>query len=180
MSVTLLLAGFSPVSQVFAQSTDIWLLIDSSDLTVSVMQDSRILEKYENIAIGSNGVTREKRAKDEKTPLGDFRITDIRPSERFHLFLAIDYPNIDHAERALAEGRITTAEYQAVLEALNSGISPPEWTSLGGNLGIHGIGSGSLLVHNSVNWTDGCIALTNEQVQRLAGWVNVGTRVTIR
>jgi lipoprotein-anchoring transpeptidase ErfK/SrfK len=35
-------------------------------------------------------------------------------------------------------------------------------------------------VHNRFNWTNGCIALTNDQVDELAGWVNVGTKVRIR
>ncbi|MEH6635340.1 MAG: L,D-transpeptidase [Halioglobus sp.] len=183
--ITLMATGFlpaslSPAPQVMAQSTDIWLMIDTNELTLGVMQGSRILARYKNIAIGSNGTTREKRVKDEKTPLGDFRITGIRPSKRFQLFLAIDYPNMDHVERALAGGRITTKEYQALLGALSKGKPPPQGTSLGGNLGIHGIGAGSLQIHNNVNWTDGCIALTNEQVQKLAGWVSVGTRVRIR
>ena len=85
--ITLMATGFlpaslSPAPQVMAQSTDIWLMIDTNELTLGVMQGSRILARYKNIAIGSNGTTREKRVKDEKTPLGDFRITGIRPSKR--------------------------------------------------------------------------------------------------
>jgi lipoprotein-anchoring transpeptidase ErfK/SrfK len=35
-------------------------------------------------------------------------------------------------------------------------------------------------VHNRFNWTNGCIALTNEQIDELAGWAVVGTRISIR
>ena len=49
-----------------------------------------------------------------------------------------------------------------------------------GQLGIHGVGMGDMKVHETVNWTEGCIALTNEQVRDLAKWVVVGTRVVVR
>lgn len=170
----------SPFFKALAQSDEEWLLIDVSTLTLSVMRGDSALQIYENIAIGSNGATRQKRAKDEKTPLGDFKISGIGSSRHFHMFLAIDYPNIDHAQRALQDGRIGAEEYRSLREAWVTGKSPPQDTRLGGHLGIHGIGSGSLEIHNNVNWTDGCIAVTNEQVEELAGWVRVGSRVSIR
>jgi murein L,D-transpeptidase YafK len=176
----LLPGSTSPFCKALAQPVDTWLLIDSRALTLSVMRGDSVLQTYENIAIGSNGATREKRARDEKTPLGDFTISGIRPSEHFHIFLAIDYPNMDHVQRALQSHRIGVEEYRSLREAWNTGKSPPQDTRLGGNLGIHGIGSGSLEIHNNINWTNGCIAVTNEQVEELAGWVRVGSRVSIR
>jgi murein L,D-transpeptidase YafK len=144
------------------------------------MEGESTLLTYDNIAIGSNGPTREKRVGDEKTPLGEFKIDGIRTSDHFHLFLSINYPNMDNARRALKNGSMRAKEYQAVSEAWRTGTTPPQDTSLGGHLGIHGIGAGSLEIHNNVNWTDGCIALTNEQVEELADWVRVGTRVSVR
>jgi murein L,D-transpeptidase YafK len=183
----LLLAAFvvlgsaSPLSTAMAQETDeVWLLIDTSTLTLSIMQGERIVQTYQNIAIGSNGPTREKRVMDEKTPLGDFRINAVRPSQRFHLFLSIDYPNIDDVRRAMKDNRISFEEYQALVEAWSKGEQPPQETSLGGYLGIHGVGAGDEAVHNQFNWTNGCIAVTNEQVEELAGLVAPGTRVLIR
>jgi murein L,D-transpeptidase YafK len=183
---TILFAGLFAVGSLalagnaIAQSEDIWLRVDTSALTLSVMQGDRILHTYENIAIGSNGTTREKRVKDEKTPLGEFTIDGIRTSNHFHLFLSINYPNMEHARRGLKNGSISSEEYHAVSEAWRNGESPPQNTSLGGHLGIHGIGAGSLEIHNNVNWTNGCIAVTNEQVEELAAWVRVGTRVSVR
>ena len=172
--------GLSPLGNAMAQSNDIWLLVDTRALTMSVMRGETALHTYENIAIGSNGPTREKRVRDEKTPLGDFQINGIRASNHFHMFLAFNYPNMEHARRALKSGHISSKEYKAVSEAWSNGASPPQNTSLGGHLGIHGIGAGSLEIHNNVNWTDGCIAVTNEQVEELAEWVRVGTRISIR
>jgi L,D-peptidoglycan transpeptidase YkuD (ErfK/YbiS/YcfS/YnhG family) len=175
------LLAIAPLSRAIAQqSDDIWIMIDTKTLTLSVMEAQSILRTYHNIAIGSNGPTWAKRFKDEKTPLGDFRITAMRTSERFHLFLPIDYPTMDDAKRALQDRRIGPGEYEALHSAWKKGKTPPQNTSLGGHLGIHGIGAGSMEIHNNVNWTNGCIALTNDQVEELAKWVTVGTRVKIR
>ena len=163
-----------------AQSGDIWLLIDTRALTLTVMEGENTLRTYENIAIGSNGTTQEKRVRDEKTPLGEFNINAVRASDHFNLFLSINFPNMEHAQLALKNGHISSREYQAVSTAWRDGDSPPQNTRLGGYLGIHGVGLGNVEIHNNVNWTDGCIAVTNEQVEELAGWVQVGTRVTIR
>ena len=173
-------ASFAPAGTAMAQSNAVWLLVDTRTLTLSVMDGENTLHTYENIAIGSNGATREKRVTDEKTPLGEFSINAIRTSNHFHMFLSIDYPNMETARRALKNGSISPGEYRAVSEAWRNGDTPPQDTSLGGHLGIHGIGAGSLEIHNNVNWTDGCIAVTNEQVEELAGWVRVGTRVSVR
>ena len=158
---------------------DVWLMVDTTALTLSLMQGNETLLSYENIAIGSQGATWNKRNGDEKTPLGDFRINEIRPSERFTLFLSLDYPNMNHAERALEEGRIDSGEYQRIEKARSAG-APPQDTQLGGHLGIHGLGLGDPEIHEQVNWTNGCIALTNEQVEDLAARINRGTVVRIR
>jgi hypothetical protein len=172
--------GFVPLCRATAQTEEIWLLVDTSDLTLTVMQGQKVLHSYENIAIGSNGATREKRVTDERTPLGEFRISAIRHSDRFHLFLAIDYPTLAVAEAALKDGRINGGEYESVRKAWREGGPPPQDTALGGYLGIHGLGAADVEVHNRFNWTNGCIALTNEQIDELAGWAVVGTRISIR
>lgn len=159
---------------------EIWLVVDTGALTLAVMQGEAVLQQYDNIAIGSNGATLAKLKSDEKTPLGEFRISGINTDSRFHLFLAFDYPTMDHALRALQDGRLSPAEYRAVSLAWEHGEPPPQETPVGGYLGIHGTGRGSLDIHNSFNWTDGCIAVTNEQMDELAGWVGVGTRVSVR
>jgi lipoprotein-anchoring transpeptidase ErfK/SrfK len=42
------------------------------------------------------------------------------------------------------------------------------------------VGEGSVAVHEQYNWTNGCVALTNDQIDRLARWVKIGTPVEIR
>ncbi len=170
----------SPATRALAQDEEVWLLVDTGALTLSVMRGERLLHRYDNIAIGSNGPTLDKKALDETTPLGDYHINDIRPSKRFHIFLAIDYPTLGQAYRAAVNGRISLDDYRAMLETWNEQGVLPQNTPLGGYLGIHGLGSGSVEIHREVNWTNGCIALTNEEVDDLVGRVTVGTRVSIR
>lgn len=163
-----------------SDADEIWVLVDTSKLTLAVMRGNSLLRQYKNIAIGSNGPTLTKLVSDETTPLGEFRISGINPRSRYHLFMALDYPTMEIASRALQDGRIGPEEYTAVSNAWLAQEPPPQNTRLGGYLGIHGLGAGSLEVHGSVNWTDGCIAVTNEEMDELADWVGVGTRVSVR
>lgn len=169
-----------PSSAADAAADEVWLLVDTENLTISVMRGKALLYKYDNIAIGSNGPSVARRVSDQTTPLGEFRINGINPRSRFHLFMALDYPTMEHARRALADGRISPDEYMAVSNAWLGGEPPPQDTRLGGYLGIHGVGDGNTEIHGLVNWTDGCIAVTNEQMDELARWVGVGTRVSVR
>jgi len=159
---------------------DVWISIDTDKLNLSVMQGEMPLKVFENIAIGSNGPTLSKQRNDDKTPLGEFKITEIRPSDRFKLFMALNYPNLEHTERAYQDHRIDAGEYRSLRYDLDRGRAPSQNTSLGGQLGIHGLGRGDLKIHETVNWTRGCIALTNEQLHELTEFVAVGTRVVVR
>lgn len=170
----------SPATLAAQAPSDVWVEVDTEQLSLAVMRGESALQVFENIAIGSSGPTLAKRRDDGTTPLGEFTITEIRPSQRFELFLAINYPNLDHTERAFLDERIGISEYRALRYELDRGLPPPQGTSLGGQLGIHGVGAGDLKVHETVNWTEGCIALTNEQLLELVKWVVVGTKVVVR
>jgi len=82
VTIFILLGAWAPLTQASAQAEEIWLLVDTSALTLTVMQGEQTLHTYDNIAIGSNGPTRAKRVKDETTPLGEFRINVVRSSQR--------------------------------------------------------------------------------------------------
>jgi murein L,D-transpeptidase YafK len=181
LAFTLLLqVALTPLGTAMAQEREVWLLVDTGALTLAVMRGDKVLRQYDNIAIGSNGPTLAKLVSDETTPLGEFRISGINPRSRYHLFMALDYPTMEHARRALDDGRISVEEYVAVSNAWLTGSPPPQDTRLGGYLGIHGLGEGDPAIHGVVNWTDGCIAVTNEQMDELAHWAGVGTKVVVR
>lgn len=163
-----------------AAAGDTWLLIDTGERTLQVWDGETVVRTYENIAIGSNGAAHRRMLGDEQTPLGTFRISAIRQETRYHRFFALNYPALDDALRAFDSGEISKAELEAIRHAHEQGLEPPASTPLGGNIGIHGLGGGDPRIHEDFNWTDGCIALTNEQVDELAGWVRPRMTVVIR
>jgi murein L,D-transpeptidase YafK len=160
-------------------AADTWLLIDTADRSLQVMDGEQVLRRFENIAIGSNGAASRRALGDNQTPLGTFRISTIREETRYHRFFGISYPALDDARRAHAAGRISDAELASIRRAHELGLEPPSSTPLGGNIGIHGLGNGDPRVHEDFNWTDGCVALTNEQADELAHWVRLRMTVVI-
>jgi murein L,D-transpeptidase YafK len=157
-----------------------WLLVDTGKLTLTVMQHNRPSMTLHNIAIGRYGTSVDKRRGDNKTPLGRFRITRIHRETDFHRFIGLDYPGIEHAEKGHQEGVISQRELQAILSAHRRGTPPPQHTALGGNIGIHGLGRGDPQLHETMNWTRGCVALTDEQMDALLSWARIDMTVEIR
>lgn len=157
-----------------------WLLVDTQAETLSVLRGDDLVAQFDNIAFGSSGAGLKHRRGDRVTPVGVFRVGWVNPNSRFTFFVGLDYPNLAYAEQALRENRIDKTTYERIRGALLTGRSPPQDTVLGGDIGIHGIGAGDPFIHDNFNWTNGCIALDNQQIQRLAPWVQKGTRVEIR
>lgn len=159
---------------------DPWLLIDVRARTVSVIDRGEIVIQYEDISLGRGGVTLMREQGDGKTPLGRFQVAWINSQSRFKLFFGLDYPNLDYARRAYNANLIGEDDYRAIDTAFRNNVTPPQTTRLGGFIGIHGLGESDPRVHKGFNWTDGCIALTNQQILDLSHWVSVGTKVIIQ
>ncbi len=158
-----------------------WLLVDTKADTLTVMNGNRPVESFRRIALGSSGAGIKDRRGDNKTPLGVFRVGWINEHSRFKTFIGLDYPNPDYAARALREHRIDALTYERIRAAWSKGRTPPQDTPLGGQIGIHGVGAGDPGIHSAgINWTSGCIALDNRQIDALKPWVKVGMRVEIR
>ncbi len=157
-----------------------WLLIDTGKLTLQVMQAGQAELTLNNIAIGRFGTSADKRRADNTTPLGRYRITKIEADSGFHRFIGLDYPGIEQAEAAYRQGAIGQREHLAILRAHREGLAPPQNTALGGHIGIHGLGQGDPRWHETLNWTRGCIALTNDQIDTLMPWVRADMIVEIR
>jgi len=175
LGVALLLSAIG-----FAQEDKTWLLVDTQKLTLSVMQGNTVRQIYEGISIGRAGAAADKRRGDDKTPLGQFHIVRITADTPFRRFFGLDYPTLEHAQRALSAGVITPHQYAAIRHFHELGQVPPQATPLGGYIGIHGLGEGDVRIHEDFNWTNGCIALTNEQIDDLAQWIRIGMRVIVR
>jgi lipoprotein-anchoring transpeptidase ErfK/SrfK len=141
----------------------------SSSLTVWV---GRTPVRSYPISLGSDPVGDKQRYGDGCTPEGDFYVCRKNPQSRYFRALQISYPNEGDAERGLRAGLITAAQRDRIVAALARREIPPQNTSLGRDLCIHGGGIGS-------NWTQGCVALTNEDMAELYELVPLETEVEI-
>jgi murein L,D-transpeptidase YafK len=159
---------------------DVRLIIDTQTRNLEIVKGEQTVEVLEHVVIGRKGAGTKERRGDDITPLGNYRIGWINEKSAFRKFFGLTYPNLDHAERALQNGQIDQRTYDEIVRAELTGRIPPQNTDLGGQIGIHGLGSGSLSVHEVFDWTHGCIALTNEQIDRLSQYVEKGTLVTVK
>lgn len=111
------------------------------------------------IALGKQPSGAKQFEGDMRTPEGDYVIDGKNPKSDFHLNLGISYPNpVDVARAASAK------------------------QAPGGAIKIHGLKNGWGFVgrfHRWVDWTDGCIALTNAEVEQLYQHVRPGTKIRI-
>nr|WP_082877691.1 MULTISPECIES: L,D-transpeptidase [Methylomonas] len=175
----LIVLGSSASVNAFA-TDDVWLLVDTQKQNMEIRKGEKTVAVLENIAIGRNGAGEKSHRGDDVTPLGNYRIGWINDKSAFRKFFGLTYPNVEHADHALKQGKIDLDTYEAIARAHSYGQVPPQNTDLGGQIGIHGLGSGSLSIHRSMNWTHGCIALTNDQIDQLSQWVEKGTLVTVK
>jgi L,D-peptidoglycan transpeptidase YkuD (ErfK/YbiS/YcfS/YnhG family) len=118
-------------------------------------------KKYEfDAELGRNWVGDKRRSGDKATPEGIYRIVNKFQGREttYHKALRIDYPNAEDKEkfrRELSKGNI------------------PSTSKIGGGIEIHGGGG------KGVDWTEGCVALTDNQIELVYNLVKVGTVVTI-
>lgn len=134
--------------------------------------DGERLVKTYRVALGTNPVPPKQREGDKATPEGSYFICTKNPKSRFHLSLGISYPGPHDAERGYKAGLISAQERQAILDAHRNGTAPPWNTKLGGEIFVHGRGSKS-------DWTFGCIALDDSDIEELYRLVPVRTPITI-
>ena len=117
-----------------------WLLIDTQKMQLEVKRGDQTLAVFSNIALGRSGAGFKTRRGDNVTPLGEYKIGWINNQSQFHLFYGLTYPSTENANEALSKGFISSSEYDAIIYAHEHGQIPPQNTSLGGQVGIHGLG----------------------------------------
>ena len=147
------------------------LVIKKKDRVLEVYKAGRMIKSYA-VVLGFSPEGDKGKEGDGRTPEGDFYVFTRNDKSRFHLSLGLSYPSKDDAIRGLAEGIITKAEHDEIIKAIDAGKMPPQKTALGGEIYIHGGGVDS-------DWTWGCVAMKNEEVEELFRSIPVGTRVTI-
>lgn len=164
------------------QAASYELLINKSTQELLIKDADRTIKKY-RISIGSGGKGPKRQIGDKKTPIGTYHIVDFNHDSRFHLFMQLDYPNLLDAWYGYKNQTINAGEFKLIASAFKNKKAPPQNTRLGGFIGIHGIGDitdEKMMIHEGANWTEGCIALTNDEVEELKQYVGIGTRVVIK
>ena len=114
------------------------------------------------------------RPEDWRTPEGMFYVTWKRNTSIFHKALVLSYPGPSHASHGLREGLISRDGFARIVKANHMIESPPMNTVLGGWIEIHGNG-----VDGRANWTRGCIALENSDIDALWPYVSEGISVLV-
>jgi murein L,D-transpeptidase YafK len=135
------------------------IIIEKSARTMKLMQGNNALKTYK-VALSHTPSGAKEREGDHKVPEGRYVIDFKNPHSHFHLALHVSYPSVADQERAR-----------------KLRVEP------GGNIEIHGLGNnlgwvGSL--QRQVDWTDGCIAVTNSEIEEIWPLVHVGTPLEIR
>jgi len=137
--------------------------IDKSDHTLKLMAGTDVVKTYK-VAIGSGGMGNKQYEGDKTTPVGTYRLNG-RFKGLYRQFLNVSYPNEQDKKRF------------ATLKA--SGGVPPG-RSAGFGIGIHGVGNKTWnKVHKLADWTHGCIALDDDEIDELSSQVKDGTKIVI-
>lgn len=158
------------------------LIIRKSQYTMTLYKGEAAVKTYHAVFGKGYGEGDKQRMGDRRTPEGDFYICTMNRSKRFYKFMGLSYPGLQHAEFGLKSGMISPVEYTMIRKAIEERLPPPWETRLGGAVGIHGrtIGAGDERRQPvDINWTDGCIALDNADVDEVYRVVSLGTPVTI-
>ncbi len=136
------------------------VLVLKTEHKLLLLDDSNNVIGTYSVAIGRGGVEPKQHQGDHRSPEGIYLIDHHKRDSRFHLALHVSYPNDADRERAR-----------------KLGVDP------GGDIMIHGIQNGLGWLgplHRSLDWTDGCIAVTDAEIEEIYAAVPDGTPVEIR
>ena len=132
------------------------LLVVKHKRELTVFSKGKVLKTYK-ISLGGVPIGKKEFEGDKKTPEGIYSINDKNPNSDYHLNLAVSYPNEADSLHALKFGK-----------------------SAGGEIKIHGLPNGYGFIgkfQRFQDWTLGCIALTNSEIEELFYNVPMGTEI---
>lgn len=134
------------------------IVVEKQLRRMTVWSGSFPIRTYD-VALGLNPAGPKRKAKDFRTPEGLYHIEARNPNSKFHRALRVSYPNAEDVARARAMGVPT-----------------------GGDIMVHGLpnGQGEVgMYHRSYDWTNGCVAVTDEEIDEMWETVPVGTPIRI-
>lgn len=135
------------------------IVVEKSARKLSILREGKPLKSY-RVALGRNPIGPKEQEGDRKTPEGLYTVDYRNPTSDYHLSLHISYPSPEDDARAAARG-------------VNAGF----------DIMIHGLPNGRGWVgafHRRQDWTAGCVALTDAEIEELWRVTPDGTAVEIR
>ena len=135
------------------------MVLDKSARRLTLYYRGQEVRTY-GVALGKNPVGDKTRRGDGRTPEGLFFIEGRNPQSKYHLSLRISYPDAAHRARSAARG-----------------LTP------GGDIMIHGLPPAFASVgalHRQQDWTEGCVAVTNQEIEEIWRAVPNGAPILIR
>lgn len=134
------------------------VFVDKSARTLQLLSDNKMIKTY-HIALGGNPIGHKQQQGDQRTPVGSYTLDYKNEKSKFYRSIHVSYPNTTDKARAKSRG-----------------------VSAGGDIMIHGQknGFGALgLLNQQRDWTEGCIAVTNDEMDEIMAAVKVGTPIEI-
>ncbi len=133
------------------------ILVDKSDRILILYKGNKEIARYSKIRLGDAPVGHKQFEGDEKTPEGTYTLSGRNPGSSYHRSLKVSYPNAADTAYAKSKGK-----------------------PAGGDIFIHGQPNGYKGAPIARDWTDGCIAMSNAEIEQLWKVVPDGAKITIR
>ena len=158
------------------------IIIYRKDYSLSLYEDTVLIKTY-RANFGRNVSVPKTKADDYSTPVGSYQICEIDTNYKYYIELKLNYPNINDITEALRKNMITQEQFDELKFEFYYEGCPKLETPLGIDVSIHGIGEYNFIFRNLpfvFNWTDGSVALSNEDIYELYTVVMKGTKVVIK
>lgn len=158
------------------------IIINRKDYSLKLYEDTVLIKSY-HASFGKNVHNPKTRGDDFATPVGAYQICSIHKDHKYYIKLKLNYPNINDITEALRKNLITQQEFDQLKFEFYYEDCPSLDTPLGNDVSIHGIGEYNIIFKNLpfvFNWTDGSIAVSNEDIYELYTVVSKGTKVVIQ
>lgn len=158
----------------------VYIVVERNSYRLNLYSDSILVKSYKAV-FGTNNSSYKISKNDLATPLGKYLICSVDTNSRYHKFFKINYPNAQDAAEALKNGFIDEESFKRIISE-SPGDCVTAQTNLGAEIGIHGIGEYNIIFKNLpfvFNWTNGSIALSNENIDEIYSVAKIGTGVEI-
>ena len=134
------------------------VFVDKSERRLQLLSGGQVIKSYP-VALGGNPIGHKERQGDQRTPVGSYTLDYKNEHSKFYRSIHISYPNAADKARAKALG-----------------------VNAGGDIMIHGqkngVGKAAKIMQKS-DWTEGCIAVTDAEMDEIMSAVKIGTAIEI-